>query len=354
MRRFLLGIAVLLVAAISLIRWEQGLAGGGLALTGCEHPQAVNAGESFDITFYFTVLEPIKKDCSLFIHLLSKGTMINSDVSLPYPASQWKTNQVVKVGPFRVEVPVDIPAGDCSIEAGLFWSEQTAFGPRYHKIPYLNYPRIKEWQVGSLQVSQPLDRNLSPEGKENHFSIYIQDCLTKVFPEKPYFLGEAKEEIHLSAARNEFESVQVSLAAINQELKEVEFIKKDLTQENGSGLISQDRVKIFLVEYASTKKPYYNTHRVGLWPDPLVPLKGSLDIEKGRFKTFWLQIYVPPDTPAGKYLGEIVISCADKDLTALNISLMVWDFALPDRASLKTAFGLRENLLYKYYSKMEK
>ena len=322
--------------------------GGSLSLVGCQYPEAVNAGEGFDITFYLLPLEPIDKDCGMFIHLLSKGTMINADVTVPYPTSKWTVGKLMKLGPFRVYVPPDTTIGNYSIEAGLFWTQETVFGTSYKKLPYLNCPRIKDWQVGSILVKAIAEEALPEEGA---CSIYVQNSLTKIFPQRPYFLGDATKEIHLTAAKNEYESAQISIAALEEELRNIKMVKSKLVHQEGKGVVSEKEIKLFLVGYANTEKPFYNTPRVGLWPDPLMPLTDHINIEKGKFKTVWVEVHVPKDTPGGKYAGKIDIMAEDKIVDSVNILITVWGFPLPDQTHLKTAFDLREDILLDHYPK---
>ncbi|MFH1848376.1 MAG: glycoside hydrolase domain-containing protein, partial [Candidatus Omnitrophota bacterium] len=353
MRNALLKISAVLIVLSVLISWQRIHAmEGGVSLLGAHYCDTVNAGEGFDITFYLMPLEPITEDCNMFIHLLSGGKMINADVAVPSPTSKWKVGEVIKVGPFRVYAPLDAAPGDYAIEAGLFRAQETKLGTHYRKIPYLNSPRVKDWHIGSVRIQEPSGKDPdAPQGDNDH-DIYIQDSLVKVFPDHPRFLGKADKTVKLNAAQNEFESAQISIMASKRKLDSIELNPNDFVRiDGGKGAISKRNVILYSVGYVNTKKPYYNTPRTGPWPDPLLPLDGPVDIEEKMFKTFWLQVYVPKDSPAGVYLGTIGITENGAILDSVKVNLTVWDFSLPDEAHLKTAFDLKESILLKYYPK---
>ena len=63
--------------------------------------------------------------------------------------------------------------------------------------------------------------------------------------------------------------------------------------------------------YVPTKKPYYPVKFVGLWPDPLLPIK-SQSVKAMETQPFWVTVYVPEDTPAGEYKGQITVKVDEK------------------------------------------
>lgn len=52
----------------------------------------------------------------------------------------------------------------------------------------------------------------------------------------------------------------------------------------------------------------------------------------------WGDVYVPPDAPAGTYLGEAVVRAGNRNPVVLPVTLRVWPFALPAKKSIATAF----------------
>ena len=64
-----------------------------------------------------------------------------------------------------------------------------------------------------------------------------------------------------------------------------------------------------------------------------------ISIYPGQRSTIWVDVYVPPDAEAGMYNGEILVK-ANTDISArIPITLQVWDFELPDKASHRTHLG---------------
>ncbi|MFH1198737.1 MAG: hypothetical protein V1650_01030, partial [Candidatus Omnitrophota bacterium] len=241
MRRMLKYI-FMLAACLTFILWQKNcFAQAGVNLLNCQYPQEAEAGDGFDITFDMAISEPIQKECILFIHLVSRNpfikikanTMINADVALPYPIAKWKAGEAVKLGPFRVSIPVDTSPGEYTIEAGLVWMKQDKSGTVYNKLAFLNKdPAIRGWEVGRVKIIETAEEDFN-KYKKDALRVYIQNSLIKVFPEKPFFLGEAKKEISLSLAKNEFESAQFSLVSTDIDLDDLKFDVSDFIQEAG-------------------------------------------------------------------------------------------------------------------------
>jgi hypothetical protein len=86
----------------------------------------------------------------------------------------------------------------------------------------------------------------------------------------------------------------------------------------------------------------------GLWPDPLLPFAGVLDLPTGTNQTLWLRVAVPKGVPAGLY--EATVRLRTKDGSSdLPFSLRVYDFTLPDRMSCTTAFGFSAAEVFRYH-----
>ncbi|MFH1199104.1 MAG: glycoside hydrolase domain-containing protein [Candidatus Omnitrophota bacterium] len=365
-KKLLLLSVIVFFIMLSFLGWQKCFAGeGSVLLKNCQYPQEVRAGEDFDVTFEMEVTEDLKKDCGLFLHVslrrpkadIKTTLMINADSAVAFPTSRCKVGDIIKLGPYKVNIPLDAPPGEYSMEAGLFWTQEYPDGSAtYEKIPYVNPTREMQalryyWQVvPKITVSEPRDENFT-RGSTDRARVYIQNSLTKVFPVNPFFLGEVKNEINLSAAKNEFESVQISVAAPTVDLKGVKFVASDFMQNERQGVISKDNIKLFLVKYVNTSKPYYNTSRVGAWPDPLVPLSEPMDIAQGKFNTVWFQVYVPKNALAGRYEGNIDIISKEQTLATLKVYLTVRNFALPTASHLKTAFDLKESIFFTFYPK---
>ncbi len=104
------------------------------------------------------------------------------------------------------------------------------------------------------------------------------------------------------------------------------------------------------VGYVPTKKPYYRTSYVGLWPDPLLELS-KFDVNQGEKEALWVSIYIPENIPAGEYKGTIGIQPEDAPYKKIPINVHVWNFSLSKSSHLKTAFDFYPSYVSKFYTR---
>lgn len=205
-----------------------------------------------------------------------------------------------------------------------------------------------------------------PEG-----SIWWAEGSYKVFRETDVPMNRG-DTIKLSAARNEYEPFQLVLRP-TQEVPELNFVDaSDFTSESGN-VISAKNVEVNLVEYVKIEKPTDRLGHAGMYPDPLPPLpflggaaggdsklaesgggdvsaersfRANLILKPGENHPLWFTVYVPPETPAGLYRGEIILTIGGWELKALPVLLEVYDFTLPKETHTETAYGVQVNADY--------
>lgn len=310
------------------------------------NPSEIYPQEKFELSCSLKITEKLEKDCFLFLHLEGPDSdrFVNADITLARPTTKWKPNERIDLGPFSIFIPLDLPAGDYKIKMGLSYAQETPLGIRYIKIPYSN-PEIKDWQVGKIKV-----KKLPLKDYKEEVILTLENGLEKFFPEKNYFNKKIKENILLYSASGEVESFQLVIIP-QQKLEDIEVEITDLKDEKNKNLIKKENFKLYKVGFVKTKKPYYNTLRVGLWPDPLIPLRGKFMIEKDKVQPIWINIYVPPNTPQGNYQGKIIVKAKNLKPKELNINLRVFGFSLPKESHLKTGFDFYEYLLNLRYPK---
>jgi len=103
----------------------------------------------------------------------------------------------------------------------------------------------------------------------------------------------------------------------------------------GAGGIAASNIEIFW-EWGLKDKP-------GNWyPDALMPLDGPLAIpnkDNGipgqRHQTFFVDVFVPHDTPPGVYSGSVVIRSTGESIT-VPVQMTVWNFTLPDQLTFQS------------------
>lgn len=80
------------------------------------------------------------------------------------------------------------------------------------------------------------------------------------------------------------------------------------------------------------------------FPEIAVPIElvETFDVEQGRNQSIWVDVYVPPGSPAGTYEGTFVVREAGEVTHRVPIELEVHPFELPARPSLGTAVFMGE------------
>jgi Glycoside hydrolase 123, catalytic domain/Glycoside hydrolase 123 N-terminal domain len=197
----------------------------------------------------------------------------------------------------------------------------------------------------------PLLVSLLRPAPESGLLLWTTHALEKVHPSDPV-PQNASQAVKISAARNEFEPFQIVLRAQGQDIDAVDVEVTDL--RGAGGLIpSKKWITVYREAYLNLTHPSSVAGGTGEWPDPLIPRVDQYQNEKrnafpvklinGRNQPVWIDVYVPPSTPAGAYHGEVRISVAAKPLTTIPVDLEVWNFQLPSTSSMVTTFGFSGN-----------
>ncbi len=159
-------------------------------------------------------------------------------------------------------------------------------------------------------------------------------------------LPEARgEAIVIRCARNEAEAAQLVVRP-KAELKDFT-VKAGALLSPGGGRIGSDNVKILEVRFVNVTVPTDKTSVKGLWPDPLPPIKGAMDLKAGMNQAFWVRIKAPRDVAPGWYSGLILLK-ADGYEASVPLKVEVYDFVLPDRMTCTTALGLSVGNVFRY------
>jgi hypothetical protein len=154
------------------------------------------------------------------------------------------------------------------------------------------------------------------------------------------------QTIDLSAARNEYEGVQIGLRGIWERDAVVEWLP-------GSHPLLVANSKLHEVKYVHVTRPTtLSGGSAGYYPDPLVPRAfgqpfpvgaGSLSpyapYDPGTPKNtpLYVLFHVPLDTAAGTYTGALRVTNGPNEVVDLPVSLRVWKFGW-QRLGTPTAF----------------
>jgi len=180
------------------------------------------------------------------------------------------------------------------------------------------------------------------------FIWWTTHSLEKVQPQASLPSSPLKK-VDLFAGRNEFEPFQIVLRTEAKDLSGVDIEFSDLRTEEGAE-ISKKNVTVYLEQFMNLHRESSIEGAAGLWPDPLIPRIDRYENEKrnafpltlrrGHSQPIWVEIFVPPTTPPGKYSGSASISLLGSEQFSVPVNLTVWNFVLPSTATLKSSFGL--------------
>jgi len=172
--------------------------------------------------------------------------------------------------------------------------------------------------------------------------------------EKP---GNSKNA-EIWAAKGEYEPLQLVISAPSEDLTDIEVVVSNL--EGPSGSIDQLYIETYRIHYVDAENgsptwrgPPNLPLGPGSYPDALIPLKPSgsplaelpkknQSVKMGENQPYWIDIFIPKDTPAGKYKGVISVN-SNQGTSEIDIDLTVWNFELPHRPSLRSMFGVWDN-----------
>jgi len=178
--------------------------------------------------------------------------------------------------------------------------------------------------------------------------VTTEPTTSKVFADE-FYAGRVVDTIELKMARREWQCAQIVVAPVASRLSGDRVTASSLRSSDGAEIPAAD-VYVNPVGYVRTTKPPYDTAKVGLWPDPLLP-NDPVDLTEGRVQPYWISIRTRGETLPADYEGTVTIACdgASKPLT-LALRAKVWDFALPLESRMKTALSVSPNDIYARYT----
>ncbi len=161
-------------------------------------------------------------------------------------------------------------------------------------------------------------------------------------------LGDLTRTAVCSAARGEFEGFQVILLGRRDgEAARVTAIVSDLVHANGRHRIPAEQLLCGRLQRVTTEEPDIPVAFVGPIPDAILPDGEPATVPPGDFGAAYCRIETG-NAPPGLYRGRLTLSGAGHTET-VEIALTVYDFELPRRASLRTAFAFFDTYYRAWY-----
>jgi hypothetical protein len=196
-----------------------------------------------------------------------------------------------------------------------------------------------------FNVSQLYDSNYGYTiSNDEVCSVWWAESTHKISKERPVPL-EKNDLISISSAKNEYESFQIAIRP-EKDMNNISIETSPFINSSGFKIPSID---ISLVGYVYVKVPTDRIGVVGYYPDPLPPYKEPFSVKAKQNQPIWVTVYVPSNAPAGDYRGKIMLK-SGKWSKQVDISLHVWNFALPKEFHARSAFGFSPGLVRQYHN----
>ena len=172
-------------------------------------------------------------------------------------------------------------------------------------------------------------------------------------PGKKVILGEdlsasVTRKVKVSLAKNEYEGFQLVLLPLWTEIPEMSITVDNLKAAATGAVIDKSNIVVSPLGAIKTKPTGSGAENFGWNYDVL--LKGDKFPLRNTLQPVWVSIYAPKDAKAGVYTGSLRIFSDGTEKGQIGLTVEVFDFALPEEPSLKTAFYFNDEDIRKFYS----
>ena len=215
----------------------------------------------------------------------------------------------------------DMGGGECSAyfdDVGVY---EGTFPPAIMAV----YKAYQRNQAGVSETAVVLSKTAG-------LTVWADNLEARIYPEDglPDYAKPARE-VSLAGARGEETYVQVALLPA-QDMANVTLQIGDL---KGPGVIPKAQSYWWPVGFVNITQPHRQTTRLGLTPDPLLPL-WPVTLKAHQNQPLLVSFRVPRAAKPGVYKGQISIEANDKPLTTVPVSLRVYNFELPENPVFRT------------------
>ena len=182
---------------------------------------------------------------------------------------------------------------------------------------------------------------------DTEFAVGVATSMESVRPRAGYVVRPTSE-VRIRLARDEYESVQVLVAASNDLKNVTVHVDGDLNRIAGDGVVfAASNITSSVVGYVHTTnvppykvRPTWKKPETGWWADPILDFQKSCDISGGDVQSFWVRVKCPRDQKAGVYKGALVISAEGVEPVRIPFSVHVNDFEVGRVSPLPLAISV--------------
>lgn len=182
------------------------------------------------------------------------------------------------------------------------------------------------------------------------FTVGALSSARRLVKEPEFFkrVKNFRKEAEVSAARNEYEGLNVIVFGNPSKDIDINEVKvSDLVSSDKKSRIPASNITAGYVKDVTTEDPDIPVSFEGAFPDVIMNGITSFKVEKGSFTPIFVRIYTGNARP-GDYNGTVEVKGVEHSET-INIKLHVYNFALPKRASLRTAFSFADGFYRQWY-----
>lgn len=166
------------------------------------------------------------------------------------------------------------------------------------------------------------------------FTVGTASSMELVRPRTGVQVSSVKE-VSVRLARDEYESVQVLVAAA-EDIRNVR-----VAVDMGRSGFASSNITASVVGYVqTTNEPPYKVRpkrkvpETGWWPDPILDFQCAADVARGDVQSFWVRVHCPAGQQAGTYRGTLSVSAEGLNPVSLPFSVRVNGFAVSRAAPL--------------------
>jgi len=141
--------------------------------------------------------------------------------------------------------------------------------------------------------------------KRDGFILISRDPLERIYPGSRPRPQDLVDDLHLTAARDQYEPVQVGVYAVH-DLQGVTVTVSDLSDEAGHVLPASGTV-VRMVRFYGASLSARHRDRFGVVPKTL-EVAVPIDVPNGTLRPYWITVHVPSDQPGGTYRGTVRIA----------------------------------------------
>ncbi len=191
---------------------------------------------------------------------------------------------------------------------------------------------MQRYFVLLLLIMFVLPTNVHGQSQE----VWSAPATEKIFQDRSGNLStipRTDNEVSLVSARGGRGFFQVVLSPSTS----VTGVTVSVTDLVGSSMsISSSNIEVYLEYYVHVRDTtFYESvlsYELGYYPDALIPLSSSFQIDGNKNQPLWIEVYVPENTVAGSYTGSIKIEGGLSGEVVINLEVL--DFTLPSKTQL--------------------